>query len=175
LIEHDPRTRIEQAVLPHLDAAYNLARWLTGNEHDASDVTQEACLRAVKFFDGFRGGDSRTWILKIVRNTCSTWRQRNQAQSTAVPFDEETHAPSDAQTAPDAELLSRADRELVREALDALPPEHREVIVLREFEEMSYKQIAAVVNVPLGTVMSRLDRARTRLESYLANRLREEP
>jgi RNA polymerase sigma-70 factor (ECF subfamily) len=175
LIENDPRTRIEQAVLPNLDAAYNLARWLTGNEHDASDVTQEACLRAVKFFDGFRGGDSRTWILKIVRNTCSTWRQRNQAQSTAVPFDEETHATSDAETAPDAELLSRADRELVREALDALPPDYREVIVLREFEEMSYKQIAAVVNIPLGTVMSRLDRARTRLESYLAVRLREEP
>jgi RNA polymerase sigma-70 factor (ECF subfamily) len=174
VVQHDRRSQVEQALLPHLDAAYSLARWLTGNEHDAADVTQEAFLRAVRFFDGFRGGDSRTWVLKIVRNTCATWRQRSHAHNTAVPFDEEVQAASAQYDAPDAELLSRADRELVHGALAALPAEYREVLVLREFEELSYKQIAAVVEIPLGTVMSRLDRARTRLEAYLSERLGEE-
>ena len=174
MVEHDRRNRVEKALLPHLDAAYNLARWLTGNEHDAADVTQEAFLRAVKFFDGFRGSDSRAWILKIVRNTCASWRQRNHAHSITIPFDEELQVASARHAAPDAELLSRADRELVHQGLAALPAEYREVLVLRELEQLSYKQIAAVAEIPLGTVMSRLDRARNRLEVYLSERLGEE-
>jgi RNA polymerase sigma factor (sigma-70 family) len=172
---HDPtrRTRFTQAVLPHLAAAYNLARWLTANDHDAEDAVQEAYLRAYRFFDGFRGGDARAWLLAVVRNTCYTWLKRNRAPAPAVPFDEAVHG-LDESFNPESLLMQGADREALRQALETLPADSREVLVLRELEGLSYKEIAAVVGVPLGTVMSRLARARLLLKRRLARRLHEE-
>ena len=157
----------EEALLPHLDAAYNLARWLTRDARDAEDVVQEAYLRALKHFDTFRGGDARPWLLKIVRNTYYTWIQHNRvtADMTAFEEEEDTHI-SDAPS-PEMLLLKETDRQLVRRALRKLPTEFLEVIVLREFEELSYKQIADTVQVPVGTVMSRLARARGRLAQII--------
>lgn len=163
----DKRTRFEQAVLPHLEAAYNLARWLTRNEHDAEDVVQEAYVRAFAFFDGFRGEDSRSWLLAVVRNTCYSWLQKHRAHEPAVSLDETKHAPSDALN-PEHLLLKRAAEEELRARVAELPPEFREVIVLRELEGLSYKEIAHVLSVPLGTVMSRLTRARARLRLCLS-------
>jgi RNA polymerase sigma factor (sigma-70 family) len=156
------RTGFEQAVLPHLDAAYNLARWLTRNDQDAEDVAQEACLRAMRFFDGFHGGSIRPWLLTIVRNTYLTWLRKNKTEETA-PLDEIESAASN----PEELLLGQVDGAALRRALDALPSEYREAIVLRELEEMSYKEIASVAGVPIGTVMSRLARARRRLQELL--------
>lgn len=150
----------EQAVLPHLDAAYNLARWLTRNDHDAEDVAQEACLRAMRFFDGFRGGPIRPWLLTIVRNTYLTWLQKSKIKEMApLEHDVESNAAS-----PEELLIERVDGQTLRKALDALPAEYREVIVLRELEELSYKEIADIAGIPIGTVMSRLARARRRLQ-----------
>lgn len=157
--------RFEQAVLPHLDSAYNLARWLVRNDHDAEDLVQEACLRALKSFEGFRGGDSRAWLLAIVRNSCYTWLEQNRALTAA--FDEEIHTASDPSETPEALLLRNVDASLVNDALGELPPKFREAIVLREMEGMSYHEIAALCGIPLGTVMSRLARARQRLEEIL--------
>ena len=150
----------EQAVLPHLDAAYNLARWLTRNDHDAEDVAQEACLRAMRFFDGFRGGSVRSWLLTIVRNTYLTSLQKSRAKEMA-PLEDDVE--SDAAN-PEEQLIDRVDGQTLRQALDALPAEYREVIVLRELEELSYKEIADIAGIPIGTVMSRLARARRRLQ-----------
>jgi RNA polymerase sigma-70 factor, ECF subfamily len=166
----------EQVVLPHLDAAYNLARWLTRREHDAEDVVQEAYLRAFNAFGQFQGGDARCWLLTIVRNTCYTWLARNRGgrnlagATSDVPGDEVLQgvvAGGDA----GAVLQRLADREAVRAAVDELPAEFREVLVLREFEGLSYQQIAAVAGVPVGTVMSRLARARARLGDAVRARL----
>jgi RNA polymerase sigma-70 factor, ECF subfamily len=166
--------RFEQAVLPHLGAAYNLARWLTGNDQDAQDIAQESCLRALRFFSGFRGGNSRPWLLTIVRNTYYTWRQHNRVNELGVELDEEIHAVENAGvehgvSSPEAILLASAQGELVRRAVAQLPAEFREVVVLREMEEMSYKEIAEVAGIPVGTVMSRLARARGRLQQLLAS------
>jgi RNA polymerase sigma-70 factor (ECF subfamily) len=162
------RERFEQAVLPHLDAAYNLARWLTRNEQDAQDVTQEAFLRAFRFFDGYQGGNMRAWLLTIVRNTCYTWLHRNRPPESAVEFDEEIHSDESAGEAdPEIQALAGADKAAVHRALEELPDIFREVLVLREMEGMSYKEIADVASVSLGTVMSRLARARTRLRQSL--------
>ena len=171
--EPGKRARFEQAVLPHLDAAYNLARWLTRDEHDAQDVVQEAYLRAFRSFDSFRGGDGRAWLLAVVRNTCYTWLKRNRSRE-QVSFDEEVHGRSRESEGPDAVLLQKASGELLYAALEELPAEYREVVVLRELEGCSYKEIAAVADIPLGTVMSRLTRARARLQQCLAERLGEE-
>jgi RNA polymerase sigma-70 factor (ECF subfamily) len=157
----------EEALLPHLDAAYNLARWLTRNERDAEDVVQEAFLRALKHFDTFRGGDARPWLLKIVRNTYYTWIYRNRVTEAMTPFDEEEDIHVSDAPNPEMLLLKESDKQLVRSALRKLPTEFLEVIVLREFEELSYKQIADTVQVPVGTVMSRLARARGRLVQIL--------
>jgi RNA polymerase sigma-70 factor, ECF subfamily len=165
----------EQTVLPHLDSAYNLARWLIRNAHDAEDLVQEACLRALKSFDGFRGGDARAWLLTIVRNTCYTWLQQNRQQELTTAFDEEIHTADEHSRSPEALLLQSADVRLVKDALEELPPEFREVIVLRELEGMSYNEIAALCGIPLGTVMSRLARARQRLELYFTNLAKKEP
>jgi RNA polymerase sigma-70 factor (ECF subfamily) len=149
-------------VLPHLDAAYTLARYLTRNAHDAEDVVQDACLRALKYFAGFRGEDgtsARAWLLAIVRNTAYTWRRHHRADTLATEFDETQHSQVEADDQPDKELLTRA--------LDGLAPEFREVIVLRELQGLSYKEISDVAGVPVGTVMSRLSRARTRLQEAL--------
>jgi RNA polymerase sigma-70 factor (ECF subfamily) len=160
--------RFERLVLPHLGAAYNLARWLTGDGHDAEDVVQEAYLRAYRSFDGFHGEDGRAWLLTVVRNTGYTWLKQNRAHQPAVSFDEAIHDPGSEAGSPERLALQVAAKELVREALEKLPVELREAIVLRELEGLSYKEIAAVADIPLGTVMSRLARARTRLQQALA-------
>lgn len=166
--EENKFPNFEKVVLPHLDAAYNLARWLTRNDADAEDVVQEATLRAFKFFGGYRGGDGRAWLLTIVRNTCHTWLQRNRAHEPATDFDEEAHGIENAN--PETILLQSVDRQLLGKALEELPLEFREAIILRELEGLSYKEIATIVNVPVGTVMSRLARARKRLQLRLAGK-----
>ena len=163
--------RFEQTVLPHLDAAYNLARWLTRNEQDAEDVVQEACLRAFKFFDSFHSSDSRPWLLTIVRNTYYTWRQQQRVPELTTPFDEEIHSTDGEASNPEALVLQSIDSQLLKAALENLPVEFREVIVLRELEGLSYKEIADIVTIPLGTVMSRLARARKRLQHDLTKRM----
>ena len=172
--EYDRLARFEQVVLPHLAAAYNLARWLTRNDHDAEDVVQESYLRAYRSFDRFRGADGRPWLLAVVRNTCYTWLKQNRAHELATPFDETLHSPEAGPSEAERRLLQQASAELLREALGELPAEFREVIVLRELEGMSYKEIASVADVPLGTVMSRLTRARARLQQRLAPCLSKE-
>jgi len=169
------RERFEQTVLPHLDAAYNLARWLTRNEQDAQDVTQEAFLRAFRFFDGYQGGNMRAWLLTIVRNTCYTWLHQNRPPEAAVEFDEEIHSSESSGGAdPEIQVLASANKETLHRALEELPDIFREVLVLREMEGMSYKEIADVASVSLGTVMSRLARARTRLRQSLGAALGRE-
>jgi RNA polymerase sigma factor (sigma-70 family) len=167
LAEPNMRKQFEEAMLPHLSAAYNLARWLTRNGNDAEDLVQEAFLRAFKAFDGFRGGDGRAWLLTIVRNTCYTWLEGNRAQELTISFDEEMHSAEDEHRNPEALLLTSADHQLLKKALEELPVEFREVLVLRELEGMSYKEIAGLAGIPIGTVMSRLARARERLERLL--------
>jgi RNA polymerase sigma-70 factor, ECF subfamily len=160
---------------PHLDAAYNLARWLTRNPHDADDVVQEAYLRAFRFFDGFRGGDGRAWLLTIVRNTCYTWMKENRRGETQLEYDEADGSLQGEEAAelplhnadPQSLLLRAADGERIEAALKRLPIEFREILVLRELEEMSYKDIAVIADLPIGTVMSRLSRARTQLRRIL--------
>ncbi len=166
------QTHFEQAMLPHLDAAYNLARWLVGNDQDAEDMVQEAYLKAFKSFGTFHGGDGRAWLLTIVRNTCYTWLQRNQ--KIVTPFDEEIDAAGVEVQSSEKLLLEQIDHELLRQALDELPVEYREAIILRELEGMSYKEIAYIARVPLGTVMSRLARARKRLQQSLSKRMNGE-
>ena len=164
----------EEAVLPHLDAAYNLAHWLTRNDTDAEDVVQEAYLRAFKFFGGFHGADGRSWLLAIVRNTCYTWMQHNRSPELSVPLDDELHEIESKDLNPEALLVQRADTLMVRQALEELPVEFREVLVLRELEEMSYRDIASITDLPLGTVMSRLARGRKRLQQALTNHMHAE-
>ncbi len=172
--EHNQRLRFEQLILPHMDAAYNLARWLTHNDQDAQDMVQEAYLRAYRFFHGFRGGNSRTWLLTIVRNTCYSWLQQQRVDELITPFNEELYDVECDNSNPEELLLHHIDQQRLREALEALPIEFREGIILRELEELSYKEISAIAKVPLGTVMSRLARARQRLEHCLANQANEE-
>lgn len=164
----------EEAVLPHLGAAYNLARWLTRNDADAEDVVQEAYLRAFRHFGGYRGGEGRPWLLAIVRNTCYSWMQQNRASKLQIVFDEETHTGRADYLNPETMLLKEADNELLRQGLEELPAEFREIIVLRELEGLSYKEIADVAEIPMGTVMSRLARARKRLQQSLASYRKKE-
>jgi RNA polymerase sigma-70 factor (ECF subfamily) len=166
--------RFEQAILPHLDAAYNLARWLTRRDQDAEDVVQEAYLRAFQFFGSFRGGDGRTWLLTIVRNTCYTWLRKNRVTEQSASFEEEKHSPAFADSNPEAILLRAEDAEMLRKTLGELPAEYREVLVLRELEELSYKELAQVTGMPIGTVMSRLARGRERLQQLLIERHKRE-
>jgi RNA polymerase sigma factor (sigma-70 family) len=157
----------EATVLPYLNSAYNLARWLTRNEHDAEDIVQEAFLRALRSFNTFiPGRDARAWLLAIVRNSCRTWQRQNRSHET-------THLEDDSQAVgtwldPEAVLIKNANSQVVRGALDELPFEYREILVLRELEELSYKEIAQIVEIPLGTVMSRLSRARRELYLQLS-------
>jgi RNA polymerase sigma-70 factor (ECF subfamily) len=173
LQEVEKLARFERVISPHLDAAYNLARWLTRDDHDAEDVTQEAFLRAFQFFDGFHGQDGRPWLLRIVRNTCYTWLEKNRSWK-PEPFDEERHAVPSPIAGPEAVLQRGEDKLMLRKCLDELPAEYREVIVLRELEGLSYKEIAGIACVPLGTVMSRLARARERLLHALKSRAEKE-
>ena len=160
-------------MLPHLDAAYNLAHWLTRNDTDAEDVVQEAYLRAFKFFGGFHGSDGRSWLLAIVRNTSYTWMQ-NRSPELSFAIDDELPEIESQDLNPEALLLKGADTQLVRQALEELPIEFREVLVLRELEEMSYREIASTTELPLGTVMSRLARARKRLQQVLISQAQAE-
>lgn len=164
-MERDPIERFEAVALPHLDAAYTLARYLMRDDAAAQDVVQEAFLRALKYFDRYKGGDARAWVLAIVRNTSHTWHRRERERP--VEFDEAVHSESAEGNTPEAALLRAADRAMVRRALDQLPLELRETIVLREIQGLSYKEIASVAGIPIGTVMSRLSRARGRLEQLL--------
>lgn len=169
--EQDRVARFEQIVVPHLGAAYNLSRWLTRNDTDAQDVVQEAYLRAFKFFGSYHGGDSRSWLLTIVRNTCYTWLQQNRARELTTEFDEEIHSTESGN--PETLLLEGANKQLLKQALEELPVAFREVVILRELEGLSYKEIADITDVPVGTVMSRLARARKRLQLCFAGRKKE--
>jgi RNA polymerase sigma-70 factor (ECF subfamily) len=157
------RERFERTVLPHLDAAYNLARWLTRNDHDAEDVLQEAMLRAYRHFAGLRG-EPRPWLLAVVRNACWSWLQANRPAD-IEPLDDDVA--DDALPGPEAALARSLDRRLLNEAIAALPVQFREVLVLRELEDLSYRDIARVAGIPIGTVMSRLARARRLLTESL--------
>lgn len=166
--------RFEAVVLPHLDAAHNLARWMTRNKDDGEDVAQEAVLRAFRFFDTFRGEDGRVWLLTIVRNTYLTWIRRQVPRQTVDEFDERLHSDIETALTPESEALRQATTTQVRRAIEALPTEYREVIILRELEQMSYKEIATVTQTPLGTVMSRLSRGRSILRQLIAGQQRAE-
>jgi RNA polymerase sigma-70 factor, ECF subfamily len=173
MFEHGDLQNFERAVLPHLDAAYNLARWLTRNGHDAEDVVQEAYVRALRFFPGFRGGDARAWLMRIVRNTCYTWLHTNRPLQEAREFDENLVAPDTRAPTPEEAVLQNDRGTLVRKALEELPPNFREVLILREIEEMSYREIAYITGMPAGTVMSSLSRARGRLRQALTTLMDE--
>ena len=177
------RAQFERTVLPHLDAAYNLARWLLRNDADADDVTQEACVRAYRFFDSFHGGNAKTWLLTIVRHACYTWLKQHRAEKSTMPFDEQQHSSNSSDPAagntpfsasPEALFLQDADRRLLQRCLEELPLEYRETVVLRELEGLSYKEISAVMDVPIGTVMSRLARGRDRLQQQLTGHFEQE-
>src|SRR6266478_4644822 len=164
----------EALMLPHLDAAQNLAKWLLRNEQDAQDVVQEAYLRALKSFGGFHGSNGRAWLLTIVRNTSYTLMKKNRAVDLTTTFDEEKHAMDHESVNPAALLERTEDAELVREAMDYLAAEFREILVLRHLEGLSYKEIADIAQIPPGTVMSRLARARAKLKECLAARIGKE-
>jgi RNA polymerase sigma-70 factor (ECF subfamily) len=170
LAEPDPRAGFGATFLPHLAAAYNLARWLTRDQHDAEDVVQDAYLRALRSYESFQGGDGRAWFLAIVRNACLTWFKRNRPPQPIVRFDEDLHGPPADASGPDRGLMESASREALHRALEELPIEFREAVVLRELEELSYKEIAAVTGVPIGTVMSRLARGRSLLREQASGR-----
>jgi RNA polymerase sigma-70 factor (ECF subfamily) len=165
VLDSQERARFEQLVLPHLDAAFNLSRWLLRSRADAEDVAQEALLRAFRFFRGFNGGDARAWLLQIVRNTCYTWLEKNRQVEQMTEFDEDLHQQSSA--TPEALAIAGDNRDRLARALETLPVRFREVLILRELEGCSYKEIAAITSVPIGTVMSALARARQRLQRAL--------
>jgi RNA polymerase sigma-70 factor, ECF subfamily len=166
IAERRRRIRFETVVLPHLDAGYALARWLTRNDADAADVVQEACLRAFRYFDSYREGDAKSWLLKIVRRTSYDWLERNRPAD-LIPLENEASpdvaAPPAAAVDADALLQSRSDLRRLDRLIETLPPPLREAIVLRELHELDYREIAEVTGVPIGTVMSRLHRARAAL------------
>ncbi len=164
----------EEALLPHLDAAHNLARWLLHNEQDAEDVVQEAFLRAFKSFAGFHGSNGRAWLLTIVRNTSYTLLKKNRVVDLTTTFDEEIHVSGQESVSPATILERSEDAELIRQAMDELPAEFREILALRHQEGLSYKEIADIAQIPPGTVMSRLARARAKLKEYLAARIGKE-
>ena len=165
-------SRFEALVLPHLNSAYNLARWMTRNTTDAEDVAQEAMMRAFRFFNSFRGEDGRVWLLTIVRNTYLTWVRRQLPQQSSAEFDERLHTDIESALTPESEYLRQATAEQVRRAIENLPSEFREVILMRELEQLSYKEIAAITRSPLGTVMSRISRGRSILRQLIAGERR---
>ena len=161
--------RFEEQISPHLRSAYNLARWLTRNHEDAEDVVQEAFLRAFSGLENLRSADAKAWLLTIVRNTSLTWMKRNRNAAATIDLEEQLEDPSEPSPDPEEMLLISFDREQVRKALEQLPSEFREAIVLRELEGFSYKEIATTIGVPLGTVMSRLSRGREWLRRALSS------
>ena len=165
LLNQDDRSRFEAIVMPHLDAAYNLARWLLGGRSEAEDVTQDAMLRAYRFFNTFHSGDARAWLLQIVRNCCYTWLQKNRNWVDVDELDDAS-VPREKET-PETLAISGNDRDRLGRALEQLSPQFREVLVLRELEGCSYKEIAAITSRPMGTIMSALARARQQLRALL--------
>ncbi len=171
MVQHDRKRRFELLALPHLDAAFNLARWLAGNTADAEDVVQEAYLRAFRYFDAYQGGNFRVWLLTIVRNSFFTWAKENRSSRlvfhAAAPVGEAAEAATTAWGTPprdpEALLMQRIDSQTLTRLMQRLPTEYREVLLLREVEDLAYKEIAEVSGVPIGTVMSRLARARLAL------------
>ncbi len=164
----------EETMLPHMDAAHNLARWLLHNEQDAQDVVQEAYLRAFKSFGGFHGSNGRAWLLTIVRNTSYTLLKKNRAVDLTTPFDEEIHGSGQESASPATILEHSEDADLVKQVMDELPVEFREILTLRHLEGLSYNEIADIAQLAPGTVMSRLARARARLKQGLAARINRE-
>ena len=169
-----PGGRFDEIILPHLDAAHNLARWLVRGSDHAEDVVQEACLRALRYFGTFQGGNARAWLLRIVRTTAFSWLQKNRAQQLAAEFNEEMHSQGCKAFSPETVLLKRAEAQLIEQAMDSLPERLREVLVLRELEGLSYKEIAEVVGIPSGTVMSTLFRARERFRQAASDLVRRQ-
>ena len=164
----------EETMLPHMDAAHNLAKWLLRNEQDAQDIVQEAYLRAFKSFGGFHGSNGRAWLLTIVRNTSYTLLKKNRAVDVTTTFDEEIHAASHEPVSPATILEHSEDAQLIKEAIDVLPAEFREILILRHQEGLSYKEIADIAQIPSGTVMSRLARARAKLRECLETAIGKE-
>jgi len=162
----EQQARFEELVLPHLDAAYRLARLLVKRDEDAQDIVQDAYIKALKGFERFRGGNARAWILMIVRNTAYTWLKKHSADSDVIPFNEAVHQPSTEEVLPESAYEERLHQ--FREALARLPVEFREILVLREIEGWSYKELASALKLPPGTVMSRLNRARLHLREEIA-------
>ena len=177
----DPKARrFEQLIMPHLDSAYNLARWLTRNDADAQDVVQESCMRAFKYFDGFDGQYANAWLLKIVRNTCFNWLRINRPSEATLALDDDLDEIDRDPAAmainanglgrsPEELVVIRRDAERLHHAIEALPPSYREILILREMDDLPYREIASIVGVPIGTVMSRLARARGLLQAALRN------
>lgn len=182
MLSESEQERFERAMLPHLDAAYGLARWLTRNHELAEDAVQEAYLRALRFFGSLRGSDGRPWLLKIVRNACFELMEREQMAGGSEAYDEEQHGAATAAVGavvvlpvnPEAAAIDRAERQLVRECIASLPCDFREAIVLRELHDCSYKEIADITGAPIGTVMSRLSRARRLLQGLISQRVKRE-
>lgn len=184
MLDRHKRIEFEHVVLPHLDAAHNLARWLIGHPHDAQELTQDAVARAFRFFETYRGGDARAWLLRIVRNTCYDWLGTHRKHPRQNRFDEEHHSEDGASISaanvamgrsPEEILLHRIEGESLQRELAGLPVQFREALILRELEGLSYQEISAITDVPPGTVMSRLSRARRMLQERLAPRKSEEP
>ncbi len=172
--EKNKLSAYEESLLPHLGAAYNLARWIMGNDQDAEDMVQEAYLRAYKYFSGYQGGNSRSWLLTIVRNTCYTWLRQNRSQELSTDLEDETTNSESEGLNPEILYQHSHNHKMVRLALEKLPVEYRELIILRELEGMAYKEIAQMTGVPIGTVMSRLARGRQRLKECLGQIFDEE-
>jgi RNA polymerase sigma-70 factor (ECF subfamily) len=171
---HATGASFDEVVLPHLDVAYRLARWLMRNEQDAEDVVQEASLRAFRYFRTFTGGDGRAWFLRIVRNTCSGWRG-HRFDALTDPFDEEQHRSARPTADPETLLLQTDDATLIARAMSTLPDGFHRLLVLRELEGLSYRELADVLGIPMGTVMSRLSRAREALREALDSELKPSP
>jgi len=174
-LQLDEHQRFGEALIAHLDAAYNLAKWLTRDDHAAEDVVQEAYYRAMKYANGFRGGDGRPWFLRIVRRAAYDWLAKRRSAPAMTSFDEEIHGQANQTFRPDQASLRESDQQYLHSALEKLAPEFREVIVLRELEGLSYQQIASVIDTPLGTVMSRLARGRKLLQQRMVGHLTWEP
>ena len=173
----EPKNKLasfEAAILPHLSSAYNYARFLLQNESDAEDVVQESYLRAFKYFQGYHGGDSRAWLLTIVRNTSYNLLQQNRSRQLVDSIDETEVLDTSEYSNPETVLRQRIDEDLLKQAIEELPINFREVLILREMEELSYKEIGTLCDLPLGTVMSRLARARARLQDKLAGKINQE-
>lgn len=168
--DRERQKSFDALVLPHMAAAYNFARWMVRNDHDAEDLAQEAVLRAYRALDGARVRDGRTWLLAIVRNVCLTWLSRDRGRDSMTPFDEEVHTGGVQGADPEALLVEGIEMERLERAIEDLPAEYREVVILREIEGLSYKEIADVAGIPIGTVMSRLARARERLQRQFARK-----